>query len=292
MGGAGDVAGRRKHASVHDAPPFELAATDGLPDAPAGAVSRQRPALSRFELDVVDDDGERKVAVDDAHTVEFAKLRPIRMPGDRKGQLHKSGFYLLATTGRHVFCESNLEKACAMELDRDREVVDVIAQPFRLRWREGQSGHNHSPDFLALLNDGRLRVIDVKPQRKFAAEVFVRQTRATAEACRRLGWEYGIYAEPGTQRARNLRLLATYRRGMCGYDSERACALAAAATPMSFGDAVRETGLAPAIARPLIFELVWRRALTINLDHPLGDATVMQAADAIIAAREGGGTDG
>ena len=102
MGGAGDVAERPKHASVQDAPPFELTATAGLPDAPAGASSRQRPALSRFELDIVDDDGERKVAVNDAHTVQFAKLRPIRMPGDHKRQFHLSGFYLSDTTGRHV----------------------------------------------------------------------------------------------------------------------------------------------------------------------------------------------
>jgi hypothetical protein len=278
MRGAGDVAERPKHASVQDAPPFELTTSDGLPGAPAGAVSRQRPALSRFGLDVIDDDGEHKVAIGDAHTIEFAALRPVRMPRDHKEQFHLSGFYFFATTGCHVFCESSLEKACAMELDRDRDVVDVVAQPFRLRWREGQAGRNHVPDFLALLRDGRLRVIDVKPQRKGLGDVFVRQTRATAEACRRLGWEYGIYSEPGRQRARNLRLLAVYRHGMAGYESERDAALAAAGAPTSFGDVVRETGLAPAIARPLIFELVWRRRLTVNLDWPLGDRAAIQTA--------------
>jgi hypothetical protein len=266
--------------SVHDAAPFDI----GTPDAPLAASSqipsKRRAALSRFALDVVDDDGEHKVGIADAHTIEFAALWPIRMPRDHKEQFHLSGFYLFATTGRHVFCESSLEKACAMELDRDRDVVDVIAQPFRLRWREGQAGRNHVPDFLALLRDGGLRVIDVKPQRKASGDVFVRQTRAAAEACRRLGWEYGIYSEPGRQRARNLRLLAVYRHGMAGYESERAAALGAAAAPTSFGHVVVATGLAPAIARPLIFELVWRRRLTVNLDWPLGDRTAIQSAPA------------
>jgi hypothetical protein len=83
-----------------------------------------------FELEYVDDDGQRRQALARCWDRRFELAVPSRRFPVYQGQKSFSGWWWAATTGEHVAYESWLERSVVVRLDYDPEIVGLAAQPF------------------------------------------------------------------------------------------------------------------------------------------------------------------
>lgn len=214
--------------------------------------------------------------VRDLASVPVAGCQPVRRFTWRTGQRHRAGLQYLVSTGRHHGFESIAERHLLLALDFAGEVVDVLAQPFRLRFatREGWAGH--IPDFLAVTREGGL-LVDVRPGDRIGEEDRVKfaASRETALAC---GWRYVVVTGWRRHVLAGLDSLSAQRRRLDDPLGVQGELLAVArSSPAAFGDLVAATAL-PAVARAHALHLIWHRLLGIDLAVPLNDATVVWAA--------------
>jgi len=120
--------------------------------------------------------------------------------------------------GGHLRLESALEQDLVRDLDVQRQVAWLVAQPARLRWvsKPSQQRHSHVPDLLSVKDDGTVTVWDVRPVDR-QDEKFEAAAQATKEACDRWGWRYEVFSGISTTRRTNLLWLDAYRRPMPWY---------------------------------------------------------------------------
>ncbi|WP_247256422.1 TnsA endonuclease N-terminal domain-containing protein [Pseudomonas moorei] len=59
-----------------------------------------------------------------------------------------------------IFCESRLEAAFCLELERDLNVLKYVAHPFTMHFTGGR--YRYTPDFLVQLTDGEQKLVEVK----------------------------------------------------------------------------------------------------------------------------------
>src|SRR5437764_12009737 len=115
---------------------------------------------------------------------------PVRRFSWRRAQRHRSGLQFLVSTGRHHGFESLEEARLLLALDFAGDLVDVLAQPVRLRYWTSDGAREHIPDFLAFCRTGRW-LIDVRPAARVAREDLV-AFAASAEVALMLGWRYVV----------------------------------------------------------------------------------------------------
>jgi hypothetical protein len=77
-------------------------------------------------------------------------VRPIR---SFAGQRHYPGLFWSATTGKHVWYESLLERDRLLLADYDQGVVGIAAQPMWLVGKDNGVTRRHVPDLLLALSD-------------------------------------------------------------------------------------------------------------------------------------------
>lgn len=217
--------------------------------------------------------------VRDLAAMPTAGCQPVRRFSWSTGQRHRPGLQYLVSTGRHHGFESIAEQHLLLALDFAGEVLDVLAQPFRLRFATGAGWAEHIPDFLAVTRGGGL-LIDVRPGDRIGEEDRVRFAAAaeTALAC---GWRYVVVTGWRRHVLSSLGALSAQRRRLddpLGVADELLAG--ARSAPVAFGDLVAATAL-PALARAHALHLIWRRMLGIDLAAPLTDATVVWAATAV-----------
>ncbi|MFC5954768.1 TnsA-like heteromeric transposase endonuclease subunit [Streptomyces pratens] len=123
--------------------------------------------------------------------VRFESAGQVRVFPSYRGQRNFSGWYWAATSADLVGYESWVELSHLMRLDAEPEVCGVVSQPFRLSWRyDGRSRRvSHTPDYFVRRRDGRVVVLDVRPDELVEPEDAVKFA-ATAVACARVGWDY------------------------------------------------------------------------------------------------------
>lgn len=165
--------------------------------------------------------------------------------------------------------ESAAERDVLLELDFDRDVLAVAAQPFVLRLADDRE---HRPDFAALLTGGRVVIVEVKDDADarlaHEAEPATPGLRATLAE---LGWTYLTLTPPTVARLRNLRWL----RG-CRPQAGELARLTDAMLTMAAGQSTIAALVAlahPAISRPVLGRLVWQQHLICDLTTPLADHT-------------------
>lgn len=220
--------------------------------------------------------------VRDLASMRTAGSRPVRRFTWRTGQRHRPGLQYLVSTGRHHGFESIAEQRLLLVLDFAGAVLDVLAQPFRLRYATRTGLEEHVPDFLAVTRDGGL-LVDVRPGDRIGERDRVRFAAAaeTALAC---GWRYVVVTGWRPHVLSNVDILSAQRRPLSDPLGVQGELLAAAGAPVAFGDLVAATVL-PAVARAHALHLIWHRRLAIDLAVPLGDDTPVWAADIMRAVR-------
>ncbi|MEV7190711.1 TnsA-like heteromeric transposase endonuclease subunit [Streptomyces sp. NPDC093510] len=235
-----------------------------------------------FWLEYVDAGGElRGGPLEVMWPVRFESAGQVRVFPSYRGQRNFPGWYWAATSTELVGYESWVELSHLMRLDAEPEVCGLISQPFRLSWRcDGRSRRiSHTPDYFVRRRDGRVVVLDVRPDELVEPEDAAKFA-ATAVACARVGWDYERVGVLGPVLAANLRWLSGYRhprvrRGpvadrLRGVFVQHQGLLAGART---VGD--------PIAVLPVLFHLLWCRELAVDLvGERLSAATVVGLAPA------------
>lgn len=232
-----------------------------------------------FEIGHLSEDGaEFRAPLADAWSVPFETGRPVRRFAARKGQRHLSGLWWCATTGGHVGFESWLERDHVVGLDFDRSVVGIASQPFWLHWADTDSRRvSHAPDYFARLSDGAALVIDCRPvERRKQADLA--KFDATAAACASLGWEYRLVGATDPIVTANLRWLAGYRHPRHWVASMAAALLEVFTAPLQLMRGAELVG-DPVAVLPVLFHLLWRQDLTIDVSVPLHDGARVRVAE-------------
>jgi hypothetical protein len=145
---------------------------------PTRADKRDGPAERRFAGPLVE-----QGQAEDA-------LQMLRARADNGDQIAAIGLAeLLAELGQ-MEQQSLAEAKLLLMLDFAGDLIDVLSQPLRLRFRTGDGVREHIPDFFADTRTGRL-LIDVRP----AGRITPRDEEAfgaTAEVASLLGWGYRV----------------------------------------------------------------------------------------------------
>lgn len=213
----------------------------------------------------------------EAWSVPFEFGLPVRRFTARKGQRHLSGLWWCATTGGHVGFESWLERDQLMLLDFDPTVSGIASQPLWLRWT-GDDGRrvSHAPDYFVRRADGSGLVVDCRPlDRRPARDVA--KFEATATACAQIGWEYQLLGAAEPVAAANVRWVAGYRHPRHDVPAIAGTLRQMFATPIGLhagADAVGD----PIAVLPVLFHLMWRRELVVDLSVPLHAGTPVASA--------------
>lgn len=203
-----------------------------------------------------------------------------RQPRPYKGQQNARAYYWFSKGGGHVFCESRLEARVLQGLDFDRDVTSVAAQPFELSFDADGKRRRHVPDFFVRCLRGPDRIIDVKPVRRVDEPRNARSFRATRAMCAEVGWVYVVATEPDPVFHANVSWLAGYKRPPALFDEFAEPLLELARGGSTVEDLIDPFEL-PALVRPVLFHLLWRHKLSVDLSVLLSDASVVRPFDEV-----------
>ncbi|MGO0578248.1 TnsA-like heteromeric transposase endonuclease subunit [Ornithinimicrobium panacihumi] len=205
---------------------------------------------------------------------EPRSLASVRRPSSSEKHRHVPVHAHCCTTGSVVLVESGLEHELLLDLDRDRAVVWLVAQPFRLHYRLPGSSRRrpHTPDLLSLDTDGQVTVWDARPTPRQDSK-FQAAAAATRRACDQLSWDYQIHHGHGPVRAGNLRWLSAYRHPgpWVGAATPELRALATA-MGARIGDVLDADHGAGHLTSAL-WHLCWTGSIGLDLDQPLTRTT-------------------
>ncbi|WP_323958834.1 TnsA-like heteromeric transposase endonuclease subunit [Arthrobacter sp. JZ12] len=203
---------------------------------------------------------------------------PWRRPQYRHGQKNRPGLYWAVTEEAHVPYESLTEHLALLRLDRDPDVVRILAQPFRLFVNE-RHGKSYVPDFFIVRDDLSVEVVEVKPLDKMNDPKTLATLNWAREIIEPHGWNYELVNEPGQQLGYNLRFLAGYRRSQLLASELLAAVRANTYQPEFFGALEARmaelTGTHAMFIRPHLLHLVWTGELTCDLNKPIDAGVVV-----------------
>jgi len=220
------------------------------------------------------------VPLDRVGVENFRAARPVREFRSFRGQRYYSGWYWSATMGHHVVYESRLELARLLLADHNPQVAGIVGQPMLLQGRDGARVRRHVPDFLLLLTDGSIRLVDVKPQDRLEDPKVAAQFAWTRELCEVQGWGFEVWSGSDPDLIANVRCLAGYRRPalvdsqactavmahVAGGESIEAVEDALQSLSSGYLAGVRERGR----VRAAVLHLLWHGRLVTDLSVPLG----------------------
>ena len=204
---------------------------------------------------------------------EVHRLRPIRTPLSTEKSRHIPVQAHCHVTGTTLRLESGLEYDLLLMLERDPQAVCMVPQPARLgiKLQDGRRT-THTPDLLMLDSAGAVTIWNARPTER-QDDKFLRQSEATADACREVGWSYRVFEGHSRPKKYNLRWLAAYRREMPWYETakpeltERCVAQRA-----TVGDIVEADHGAGHLVSAM-WHFVWRGELLVDLEDRIGRGT-------------------
>ena len=257
------------HCVDHDAPPFDPAALA----AASGEDWADRWTLTRSDSA----SGDVTTAVSRTTTSMFDAADSVRRMTNRYGQRNRTGIAYIASTDRHHVFESLTEQAVLKQIDFAAP-VDVVSQPFALRWHDGDRARRHTPDFLVREHHGTT-VVNVRPDGMVKPEDD-EQFAALSAVAARLGWRHVLVVGLRRPHAVVVDVLATARKephdpfGLC---AEMHAALSASSQP--FGQLVAGTR-APALARAVLLGMLWRGQAAVDLAERITDRSTVRLGKA------------
>ncbi|MEU7663891.1 TnsA-like heteromeric transposase endonuclease subunit [Streptomyces lincolnensis] len=210
---------------------------------------------------------------------QAARAKPWRTFRNRHGQKHHSGYYWCATTGGHIIYESRLELARLMLADFDPEVVEIAAQPFRIRARVAGRDRRHVPDYLLVRADRSVTVVNVKPASQLAKPEIAEALAWPAKLIENHGWAHEIWSGEDPVYLANVRFLASQRRDGLVADEVLEAALAEAVRGVTIRELTLrlQTSWAPALLKPAVLKLLWQQRITTDLRRHLDGDSMVEA---------------
>ena len=136
---------------------------------------------------------------------------------------------------------------------------------------------SHAPDYFARRADGSAVVVDCRPVDRRDRPRDVAAFEATRRACAEVGWEYRLAGAPDSIMVGNVRWLAGYRhpRHHLAEVAGRLREVFTDPAPLLTG---AETAGDPIAVLPVLFHLLWRHDLIVDLSTPLHQYTVVTGA--------------
>lgn len=244
------------------------------PEGSADSSTKQTRIRSLALSFTLDGDSIERIPLDEALNAPLEEAKPIRGLSFYRGQSYHGGWYWSSTTGAHVSYESRLELAHLIQADFDPEVVGIVAQPFRLHWREGGKPYRHVPDYLYVLANGRRRIVNVTLPQYADRPRKVRSQRACAAAAKRLGWSSTTLGLPDMAYLRNLHLLSQARGASWNVAQYEKAILEAASRRVPIGELIHCVGQ-PALTKPAVLSLLWHHRLRADLSVLLNPDTLV-----------------
>lgn len=196
------------------------------------------------------------------------KLAPARTPRSSASNRHIPVSAYSVTTSDVLHLESGLEHDLVRKLDRDPNVLRMIAQPFLLSWKTEETV-GHFPDLLTQHLDGAVTVWDVRSLEQ-QDDDFHAKSVVTRRACERVGWRYAVFAGVSTTERMNTLWLHGCRRRppWAGHFEQQILRMAGCGTSTvgSLLGADDGTGELTSV----MWHLVWTGALRIDMAVPWG----------------------
>ncbi|MEW1999797.1 TnsA-like heteromeric transposase endonuclease subunit [Streptomyces coelicoflavus] len=202
--------------------------------------------------------------------VPVASRGPMRGFTWRREQRHRPGLESLMATKRLHGFESLEEDQFLVALDFAGDLVEVLSQPLRIRFRTAERWRKHTPDFLAVTRAGTW-LIDVRPRRLIEPED-LESFAAADEVAVACGWHYAVAAEWRPHVRSTLSALYGKRRPTRDVLGIQADLLTQAEGGVMFGELAAAQTYWP-VARAQLLHLLWHRRLGIDLSQPLTDRT-------------------
>lgn len=245
-----------------------------------------------FRLEYVDARGDlHEGPLEVMWPTRFEAAGQVRAFPSYPGQRNFPGWYWAATCAELVGYESWVERGQLLRLDCDPGVVAMASQPFRLSWRSGGRARrtSHTPDYFVRRRDGTGVVLDVRPDDRIEPEDAVK-FEVTAVACARVGWGFERVGVLDPVLAANLRWLSGYRHPRVRREPVAAELRAAFVRPRGLWAGVCAVG-DPIAVVPVLFHLLWRRELAVDLEAGLLSAATQVRPVSVVAEEVGGDAD-
>jgi hypothetical protein len=194
----------------------------------------------------------------------------------RRGQRHRPGLLYVVSTGRLHGFESLHESVLLMALDFAGAVLEVLSQPMRLTFCTSSGTRKHTPDFLAITRSG-VWLIDVRPADRIKDEdrESFAAAAAVAEYC---GWRFALVGGWLEHVPTTLDWLSSQRRPLADQLAVQPRLLAGARERATFGQLAQASAYPP-VARAHLLHLLWHRRIGLDLRRPLGDQSIIVAAE-------------
>ncbi len=254
----------------------------------------QRRCLAAYRQATANGTQEHRVNLDEIATLPFEEFLPYHESPSYRGQPNIPGLYFFATNGEHVAYQRRIrERRALVMLDFDPSVTSVVAQPFALLYPDDASPSDrgakrgthryHVPCFLARTSD-RDRLIDVwggsrKPD---ARSEFERALEVSSMACEYAGWSHEVLQQDPVEYA-NVEWLSGFRRPLRSLvllelADQILEAVEGVSSAVAIGDLIAYgcPGQLGALARPVVYHLLWRHELCCDLSEVLSDQTLVR----------------
>ena len=209
--------------------------------------------------------------------VDVNRSTPVRRFTWRTGQWHRPGLEYLVSTDRHHGFESFEEELLLLAADFAADLLEALAQPFRLRFRTAAGeAVEHTPDYLLLTSAGPW-LIDVRPAGRIAPEDEVKFA-ASSEAALAVGWNYSVVTGWHRNVVTNLDAFSAGRRDLTDVlGVQRELLSAVESGPLPFGELTEQCSF-PVIARAHALHHLWHRRLGLDMSTPLEDESLVRLA--------------
>jgi hypothetical protein len=222
----------------------------------------------------------RTLPVREVSRIPFEQVLPVREFPSYREQQNLHVFASFTKMDTLIPCESLREREYVKLADFEGDVERLAAQPFRVDWvcQDG-TARSAVPDFFVRLIDGRARLVDITSERRLVKPHEVARGDLLREFCFLAGWEYVVHTEWGEAFRANLLALDAFRSPPFGVEAYAAAVVAACRErPQAFAE-LSALGV-PALVRPVIFHLLWKRRLRVEMGVAWTNATTVALAQA------------
>lgn len=211
----------------------------------------------------------------DAVATDMVRGLPAREFPTYRGQRNYPGWLWMSTTGTLVGYESLRERDRLLLADFDPAVTWVSSQPFWVSGRDRSVLRRHVPDFLLQTTNGFV-VVDVKPVELLKDAKVAAVMLWTRKLCDAKGWRYEVWSGDDPVMLRNIRFLATARRGELAAEDAMGKVAEAARAGMTIAQVEAAAGVEIDQARSASLVLLWRRRWSIDLTRPLTGSSLIR----------------
>ncbi len=207
------------------------------------------------------------VSLDDLLTAD-----PVRVGSWHQNRTARAGLRFAGSTNELHFHDSLFERKLIRVADF-HGATDIVSQPFTLTWFDGHKTRHHTPDFLFDF-DGTITVVNTRPFEKLNDRL-LEDASAVGQVCVSRGWNHAVVVGYPLPSFTIIDTVASHRdaNDHLGY-GDNIIDFLNDYGPTGF-DRVCQHFDVPVVARAVLQRLIWDREVSVDLNEPLEDETLV-----------------